>query len=92
MTTATLIDLRALSAGLADTNLTDHVADVWTVARAAERAGVSPVLVDVLLNNQASDVTRFRALAMIGSRLERETPAPVIAAGTTTGTPVTTSH
>ena len=89
MTTATLIDLRTLSAGLADTNLTDHVADVWTVARAAERAGVSPVLVDVLLNNKASDVTRFRALAMIGSRLERETATAKSTVSASAGSPVT---
>ena len=75
MTTATLTNLRTLSADLADSDLSEHVADVWAVASAAERAGVSPVLVDVLLNAQASDVTRFRALAVIGSRLERETPA-----------------
>ena len=72
MTTTRIIELRSLSATLEGATLQQRAADLWAIAREAESAGVSPTLVDVLLDDAAPDVARMRALAVIGSRLERE--------------------
>lgn len=72
----TTADLEATITGLADASLTDQQAALWQVAQAAERAGASTVLVDVLLDSSAPAVARRRALGRIGARLLREEATP----------------
>lgn len=52
-----------------DSNFSARLADVWTIANAAEAAGVSETTVDVWLDHSAPEVARLRTLATIGARL-----------------------
>lgn len=54
-------------------------ATLHTLGDLAGRVGVSPVLIDVMLDSGAPDAARVRALARVQAELGRRTPALIAA-------------
>ncbi|MFY9331814.1 MAG: hypothetical protein WAO41_09090 [Candidatus Nanopelagicales bacterium] len=76
MRTLTRLALQGLGQRVAESGITLNRADLGALASAAGSAGISPVLIDVMLDDTQPEVARLRAFERVSCALSRWTYQP----------------